>query len=462
MHACTALFVVVFYAALAHAWLPSSRDLAAFNATARYAELGQQKAPKKSGTNNRIRGVNFGGWLISEPWMMSQEWNETLNCGNAKSEFDCMLQAKNTSEQNDRFEDHWKNWITPDSVKSVYDVGLNTIRIPIGYWSYKDIVLPSEHFPDGDRMLPYLDAVVQKAADLGIFVILDLHGAPGAQQDDPFTGQLTTVPGFYDAANYGRAALWLSWMTKRIHTNPAYKTVGILEVLNEPVSKNDGSAYPASGENTLTSVFYPQALSAIRTAEKLLGVSDADALHVQYMDELWGAGDPDSNLGKDKSIAYDDHNYVLSVLTGGNQTTYMWYSCQTDNRRTDKETPKVVQEWSLMVGNKIQDDPDFTISNNQNKGFYSDWFAAQQQLYEQTNGWIFWTWRSDLDYRWTYSGATAAGVIPANASGLDWSANVDVCKKWFPHTKRRSAAAATAPHGLLTILGLLFLHFVLT
>lgn len=40
-------------------------------------------------------------------------------------------------------------------------------------------------------MLPYLDAVVQKAADLGIFVILDLHGAPGAQQDDAFTGQVS-------------------------------------------------------------------------------------------------------------------------------------------------------------------------------------------------------------------------------------------------------------------------------
>lgn len=70
-----------------------------------------------------------------------------------------------------------------------------------GYWSYKDIVLPSEHFPDGDRMLPYLDAVVQKAADLGIFVILDLHGAPGAQQDDPFTGQVSCV----DQIDLGRS-----------------------------------------------------------------------------------------------------------------------------------------------------------------------------------------------------------------------------------------------------------------
>nr|pir endo-beta-1,6-glucanase - fungus (Trichoderma harzianum) [Trichoderma harzianum] len=28
---------------------------------------------------------------------------------------------------------------------------------------------------------------------------------------------------------------WLSWMTNRIHTNPAYSTVGMIEVLNEPV-----------------------------------------------------------------------------------------------------------------------------------------------------------------------------------------------------------------------------------
>lgn len=53
------------------------------------------------------------------------------------------------------------------------------------------LVLSSEHFPDGDRMLPYLDAVVQKAADLGLFVIIDLHGAPGAQNVDPFTGQVS-------------------------------------------------------------------------------------------------------------------------------------------------------------------------------------------------------------------------------------------------------------------------------
>ncbi|KAM5363199.1 hypothetical protein ACJA88_013637 [Fusarium oxysporum] len=92
-------------------------------------------------------------------------------------------------EGNQRFEEHWKSWIDSDTVQAVHDAGLNTIRIQIGYWSYTDIVdKATETFADGDRMLSYLDAVVQKAADLGIYVIIDLHGAPGGQQEDVFTG----------------------------------------------------------------------------------------------------------------------------------------------------------------------------------------------------------------------------------------------------------------------------------
>jgi aryl-phospho-beta-D-glucosidase BglC (GH1 family) len=39
--------------------------------------------------------------------------------------------------------------------------------------------------------LQYLDAVIQKAADLGMFVVMDLHAAPGAQKvNDAVTGQV--------------------------------------------------------------------------------------------------------------------------------------------------------------------------------------------------------------------------------------------------------------------------------
>ena len=52
-------------------------------------------------------------------------------------------------------------------------------------------------------------------------------------------------------------------MTNRIHSTPAYESVGMIEVLNEPVSMHENGRYPAPGEVPgLTQTFYPNALKA--------------------------------------------------------------------------------------------------------------------------------------------------------------------------------------------------------
>ena len=118
---------------------------------------------------------------------MNEEW-KTMGCGNTCSEFDC-VHALGQSRADKAFNDHYSRWITPSMIQDMYNAGLNTIRIPIGYWSLRSIVNSSEKFPKMD--LQYLDAIVQKAADLGMFVVMDLHGAPGAQKAlDAFTGQV--------------------------------------------------------------------------------------------------------------------------------------------------------------------------------------------------------------------------------------------------------------------------------
>jgi len=61
-------------AGAADAWLPHERELPAFNMSARYDQLGKRWDPKLPSGITKIRGVNFGGWLISEPWMMCHEW----------------------------------------------------------------------------------------------------------------------------------------------------------------------------------------------------------------------------------------------------------------------------------------------------------------------------------------------------------------------------------------------------
>ncbi|KAH6879420.1 beta-1,6-glucanase [Thelonectria olida] len=420
--------VSTLFATAAYAWLPQDHDLAAFNQTARFEKLGKRFKPALGQGVTKIRGVNFGGWLIGEKWMMENEWSNVMGCGQSASEFDCMrdhYMGNNRETGNQKFANHWRDWINPATVQSVHDVGLNTIRIPIGYWSYTAIVdKSSEPFADGDRMLPYLDAVVGKAADLGLYVIIDLHGAPGGQQQDPFTGQNNKPAGFFNDYNFGRAQKWLTWMTNRIHTNSAYRTVGMLEVLNEPVSRHDGGGrYPAPGQDPgLVQKYYPGALKAIRDAEAALGVSSDKKLHVQFMSSKWDSGDARTNsaVKNDPMAAFDDHNYIGFALGNNNGDQYsLMHSACSDSRVVSGQDFAITGEWSMTSN-----------VDWKNGAFFTKFFTAQQQLYEKPgmNGWVYWTWKTELnDPRWTYSYATYLKYIPTDAAALEKNVYQDVC-----------------------------------
>ncbi|KAH8171776.1 cellulase (glycosyl hydrolase family 5) domain-containing protein [Sarocladium implicatum] len=424
------LLLISLLAQGTNAWLPQSRDLPAFNQTARFEQLGKRFEPSLPDGVTKIRGVNLGGWLISEPWMMGDHWKVEMGCDGTDSELDCMTNVyggDNRDKGNAAFQKHWEEWVTPDTVQSIHDVGLNTIRIPIGYWAYKDIVdYGSEPFADSAPMLGLLDKVVQKAADLGIYVIIDFHGAPGAQQEDAFTGQIKKPAGFFTDDNFNRAEKWLSWMTTRIHTNDAYKTVGMIEVLNEPVSNHDGDRYPAPGQVPgLLQSYYPGALAAVRKAEDALQppVSDAQRLHVQFMSEKWGSGDPRtvSEITADSAVAFDDHNYIGFALQGSDRADQykLMHSACTDNRVVDGQDLIIAGEWSMTSDVAWQD-----------ADFFKKFFTAQQQLYEKPGmaGWVFWTWKTELDDpRWTYSKATYEKLVPQDAAALEKNVYQDVC-----------------------------------
>jgi aryl-phospho-beta-D-glucosidase BglC (GH1 family) len=232
-------------------------------------------------------------------------------------------------------------------------------------------------------------------------------------------------------------------MTNRIKSMPSYaQTVGIIEVLNEPQTSYNDGGMPQQEKDTLTQKYYPQALAAVRAAEG--NIPDSQRLHVQFMDQLWGSGNPKSNLPSDSNIIFDDHNYVgnaVQAIHPGQtlkQADYMWYTCKVDNRLTDGDTPKIVQEFSLITND--QDSSEFTWHDAQgnpsatNAPFFKQWFNAQQRLYEQTNGWIFWNWKTkNNDPRWDYSYLVSIGWVPPNQAGLDASGGFDVCKSYFPN-----------------------------
>ncbi|EWG46381.1 hypothetical protein FVEG_06900 [Fusarium verticillioides 7600] len=96
----------------------------------------------------KIRGVNLGSLFIYEPWIDSQEWANT-GCEGEKSEFDCVMnKGQDVADKN--FQAHWKRWINQTDLDEMLSYGLNTIRVPLGYWLKEDVD-NSEHFPKAIR-----------------------------------------------------------------------------------------------------------------------------------------------------------------------------------------------------------------------------------------------------------------------------------------------------------------------
>ena len=110
--------------------------------------------------------------------MANDEWN-SMGCGGQASEFDCVSKL-GQAQANAAWAKHWSTWTTKDDISKMKSYGLNAIRIPVGYWIREDLVFSdSEHFPQGG--LHYLEQICGWASDAGFYIVIDLHGAPGAQ-----------------------------------------------------------------------------------------------------------------------------------------------------------------------------------------------------------------------------------------------------------------------------------------
>lgn len=122
------------------------------------------------------------------------------------------------------------------------------------------------------------------------------------------------------------------------------------------------------------------------------------------MDKNWGSGDPNESLKDLYYAAYDDHRYLkYDTSVKVSKESYISASCG-DN--LDSNSPTIVGEWSLSVPDDVESQEEWKPGSDTNNEFYKKWFAAQITSYEKQLGWVFWTWKAELnDYRWSYKGA---------------------------------------------------------
>ncbi|WP_428388431.1 glycoside hydrolase family 5 protein [Mucisphaera sp.] len=179
----------------------------------------------KAGDAVILRGVNLGNWFLLEPWMLALDSNDY------RDQHDILMtlrQRFGDTEARRLMDVYRANWITARELKHAKAFGFNVVRLPFHYQLLLEYERPYEMREDPFR---WLDHAIDLCQQAGLYVILDLHGAPGGQSHDMPSGRVGENNLWTDEIAQQRTAdLWRA-VAKRYADHPA--VVGY-DLVNEP------------------------------------------------------------------------------------------------------------------------------------------------------------------------------------------------------------------------------------
>ncbi|GJE83932.1 glycoside hydrolase family 5 protein [Phanerochaete sordida] len=186
-----------------------------------------------------IRGVNLGGWLITEPFIVPALYEKYQNATPpAVDEWtlsEAMLNDTSPGGGIQQMEDHYKTFITEQDFAQIAGAGLNWVRLPVPFWAIE--VWPGEPFL-AKTSWTYALKALKWARKYGLRVLLELHTAPGSQNGLNHSGRLGPINflnGPMGIANAQRTIEYIRVLTEFI-AQPEYRdVVQAFGPLNEPL-----------------------------------------------------------------------------------------------------------------------------------------------------------------------------------------------------------------------------------
>ncbi len=134
-------------------------------------------------------------------------------------------------EKADELWDYYQDlWITSSDLDSIKAMGMNMVRVPF-YW----MELMNNDGSIKANAFKQLDWVVDECSQRRLYVMLDLHGAPGGLDGYITSGQAVTNDLWYDEGSQQRTITLWKAVAEHFTENPA---VAAYDLMNEPVSNN--------------------------------------------------------------------------------------------------------------------------------------------------------------------------------------------------------------------------------
>ncbi|OGW98431.1 MAG: hypothetical protein A2Z81_08245 [Omnitrophica WOR_2 bacterium GWA2_45_18] len=278
-----------------------------------------------------LKGFNLGNAFLLEPWMllgsddpypeMTDDWTirATLTGRFGSAKTNALLKTyQNTYLQEPDFD-------------RIMRAKANLVRLPLYYRDIRELDANGNWTGTG-YTFDHIDRIINLCADRGLYVLLDLHGAPGNQSKEFHSGRKDFNKLFDpddDTYRQRTVELWKA-IAQRYRTNT---TVAGYDILNEPFGPLDHYADPRDAYEALWQL-YDDIYDVIRHSSANGGAGDTN--HVIVIESIPSDQDwetlPDPSTFNWKNVLYQFHYYgfrldgtgkITGTLTLEEHQTYL-------------------------------------------------------------------------------------------------------------------------------------------
>lgn len=278
----------------------------------------------QSGDTVLLRGMGLGGWMLQEGYML-----QTAGFANAQYEIRNKIEQLIGTADTDLFYDAWlANHAQKADIDSLASWGFNSVRLPMHYNLF---TLPIEDEPVIGQQtwltkgFELTDSLIEWCKQNQMYVILDLHAAPGGQGGDAAISDYDpTKPSLWEsAANRKKTVELWKKLAERYANEPA---VAGYDLLNETNWQLPG--------NVMLRALYEEITDSIRTV---------DTNHIIFIEGNWWANDFTGLTPPwDNNMVYSPHKYwsindqasiqwVLDIRETHNVPLYLGESGENSN-----------------------------------------------------------------------------------------------------------------------------------
>ena len=250
-----------------------------------------------NGNSIILKGTNLGHWLVPEGYMFK------MNQVNSPRKIDEMLYELVGPDSLQVFWNGFlNNYISHDDIKYLKSIGSNHIRLPFHYKMFTDDLYMGER----NAGFKYFDRLIDWCRQEKMYVLLDMHAAPGGQTGDNIDD------------SYGYPFLFKSKSSQDIMTEiwvkiaEKYKNEPVIigyDIVNEPIAHYFNDELPYLNHQLF--LLYKRILTEIRQVDKK---------HIIFLNgSNWSGNFDVFEEIIDHNVVYEFHKYWFEVNQGAIQ-----------------------------------------------------------------------------------------------------------------------------------------------